>query len=358
MDVESRLDQALERGGQTVQPDVPSALLDVHRRARRRTARRRAVVAAAVVGVVLVAGVAAKIGAPGADETESPVSPSRETETSGAVSLTLLQEVSAESLGLRKLLSAAVAPDGRVYVTDTSQQVAELSPDLEVIRTWGGTGTAPGKFRFVQGSIAVGPDGHVYVADTGNFRVQVFTAAGRFVRSIGEFGNGPGQFTWPFDLAVDADGNLYVADDKEQTLAKLSPSGRQLWRRGGLDETDPRLQGHEHLSMLDAQGRLLTTNDDRGVVMLLGPDGAVEQTLEPGSLDEGGVCDATLDAAGHFFLSSCITPSGLQVYEADGTLVGSWSGANVVHAPRWTPAGKGYAVTADGGIVEVRAASN
>ena len=85
----------------------------------------------------------------------------------------------------------------------------------------------------MQGSLTVGPDGSVYVADTGNFRVQVFTPAGGFVRSIGEFGNGPGQFTWPFDLAVDADGNVYVADDKEQTLAKLSPSGRQLWRRGG-----------------------------------------------------------------------------------------------------------------------------
>ena len=264
MDVESRLDQALERGGQTVQPDVSAALREVRARDRRRTTRRRVVTAAAVAGVVLAAGVVAKVGAPGSDGTESPVSPPREIETWGAVSLTLVREATAESLGLRKLLSAAVAPDGRVYVTDTSQRVAELSPDLDVVRTWGGTGPGPGRFRLVQGSIAIGPGGRVYVSDTGNFRVQEFTADGQFVRSIGEFGNGPGQFTWPFDLVVDADGNLYVADDKEQTLARLSPSGRQLWRRGGLDETDPRLQGHQHLSMVDSQGRPLTTNDDQG----------------------------------------------------------------------------------------------
>ena len=210
------------------------------------------------------------------------------------------------------------------------------------------------EFRFVQGSLTVGPDGSVYVADTGNFRVQVFTPAGRFVRSIGEFGNGPGQFTWPFDLAVDADGNVFVADDKEQTLAKLSPSGRQLWRRGGLAETDERLQGHEHLAMVDADGRLLTVNDDRGLVMLLGPDGSVAHTLSPASLGPGGVCDATLDPAGRYFLASCFTPSGLEVFAADGTQVGDWEGPGLVQSPRWSADGRGYAVTAEGGIVEVR----
>ncbi len=354
MDVESRLDQALERGGQTVQPDVPAALLDVRRRAQRSMAKRRAGMAAAVAGVVLAAGLAARIGAPGADGSEDPVSPPRETGTSDAVSLTLVREATAESLGLRKLLSAAVAADGRVYVTDTSHRVAELSADLEVIRTWGGSGVGEGQFRMVQGSIAVDDEGRVYVADTGNFRIQVFTASGRFLRSVGSYGNGPGQFTWPFDLVVDDTGNLYVADDKEQTLTKLSPTGDQIWRRGGLAETDPRLQGHEHLSMLDAQGRLLTTNDDRGLVMLLAPDGSVEHTLDPAELEAGGVCDATIDAAGHYFLTSCYTPSGVEVYTAEGTLVGSWSGAGLVQAPRWGPDGRGYAVTAAGGIVSVR----
>ena len=248
-----------------------------------------------------------------------------------------------------------MSSDGRVYVTDSSQRVAELSPDLDVVSTWGGTGPGPGQFRFVQGSIAVGPRGarlrlrHGQLPGPGVHGRGEVRAVDRGVR------HRSGQFTWPFDVAVDADGNLYVADDKEQTLAKLSPSGRQLWRLGGRDETDPRLQGHEHLSMVDAQGRLLTTNDDKGLVMLLAPDGSVAHTLDPAELDAGGVCDATLDAAGHYFLTSCYTPSGVDVYTADGTAVGSWSGAGLVQAPRWGPNGRGYAVTADGGIVEVRA---
>ncbi len=103
----------------------------------------------------------------------------------------------------------------------------------------------------------------------------MFSADGRFLRSVGEFGNGPGQFTWPFDLAVDADGFLYVSDDKEKTLAKLTPAGRQVWRLGGIGETDPRLEGHHHLAMVDDQGRVVVTNDDAGEVMLIGSDGSV-----------------------------------------------------------------------------------
>jgi hypothetical protein len=107
--------------------------------------------------------------------------------------------------------------------------------------------------------------------------------------------------------------------------------------------------------MIDAQGRVVTTNDDKGAVMLLGADGSVEHTLAPQGLGAGGVCDATLDAADHYFLTSCFTPSGVEVYAADGTPLGAWSDAGLVQAPRWSLDGRGYAVTSDGGIVEVRA---
>jgi sugar lactone lactonase YvrE len=358
MDVESRLDKAFELGASGVQPDVSAALREVRGRARRRTTRGRITVVAAVAGVLLAAGVTAKLAAPGGGRSEAPVSPSGEDGSAGSVSISVTKRVNAGSLGLRKLLSVAVSPQGRVYVTDTSQRVAELTPDLELVRAWGGTGAGPGRFRLVQGSLAVGPDGSVYVSDTGNFRVQVFTPAGRYVRSIGEFGNGPGQFTWPFDVAVDGDGNVYVADDKEQTLAKLTPSGRQLWRRGGLGETDPLLQGHEHLSMLDGQGRLLTTNDDRGKVLRLDPDGSVADVLSVTRTGPDGVCDATVDSSDRFYLTSCFAPSGVQVYTADGKPLTTWTGPGLVQSPRWAPDGTGYAVTADGGLVSLRVATD
>ena len=352
MDVESRLGRALARAGDTVQPDVAGALRDVHTRDRRRTTRHRVTVAGSVAAVALAAGAVVWLGASGLDDGREPVSPSGDGER--GASLSVVRERSAASLGLRKLLRVAVGPGGRVYVTDSSQRVAELSPDLEVVRTWGSTGDGAGELRMVQGSIAVDDEGRVYVTDTGNFRVQVFSANGRYLRSIGEFGTGPGQFTWPFDLVVDQEGNLYVSDDKEQTLAKLSPDGRQIGRRGGLGETDPRLQGHAHLATLDQQGNLVVVIDDTGVVAQVSQDGSVAGTLDVES-EPSAVCDATVDPAGRYYLTSCLEPWVVRIIGPDGTPAASWDDVEVVLSPRWTPDGRGYAVTAEGGIVEVRA---
>ena len=352
MDVESRVDGALRRAGDAVQPDLADALREVRAQARRRTSRRRVVIAGGVVTVAVVAGVLARLGAAGPDTAPDPAAPPRDH----AAALTLVRDVSASSLGLRKLLSAAVAPNGHVYVTDTSQRVAELGPDLEVIRTWGASGTAAGRFRMVQGSIAVDSQGRVYVSDTGNFRIQVFTANGRYLRSVGEYGNGPAQFTWPFDLALDGDGNIYLADDKEETLTKLSPSGEQLWRRGGLGETDPRLQGHAHLASFDQQGRLLVVIDDKGLVVRMDTDGRVVDSVDAQARPTE-LCDASAGPTELVYLAACLEPWVVRVVEPDGTLVGTWDDAELVQAPRWTPDGRGYAVMSDGGLAEVRAGS-
>ena len=350
MDVESRLGGAFERSAETVHPDVPDALREVRGRARRRTVRRRAAVVAAVVGVATAAGLVSLVGAPGPDRTEDPVRPSQDDPT---VSVEVVREVTAPDLGLRKLLSVAVGPDGRVYTTDTSQRVAELTPDLELVRTWGSSGGGPGQFRLVQGSIAVGPNGSVHVSDSGNFRVQEFTADGEFVRAVGEFGNGPGQFTWPFDVVVDADGFLYVADDKEQTLTKLSPSGRQVWRRGGLRETDPRLQGHFHVAGFDPQGHLVVTIDDQALVLLLDTGGEVAGTA-PIKATPPELCDASVDPDGRYYHTACLAPWRLGVVEPDGTASFTLEDAGLVQSPRWSAEGRGYAVTEDGSLVELR----
>jgi DNA-binding beta-propeller fold protein YncE len=51
-----------------------------------------------------------------------------------------------------------------------------------------------------------------YVTDTNNKRVQVFDLAGQFLYTFGEAGNGPGQFNFPYGIAGDNKGNIFVAD--------------------------------------------------------------------------------------------------------------------------------------------------
>ena len=76
----------------------------------------------------------------------------------------------------------------------------------------GSQGSGPGQFNRPLG-VAVDAEGNLVVADTGNDRVQVLRPDGSHVRTIGgSQGSGPGQFNCPGGVAVDAEGNLVVAD--------------------------------------------------------------------------------------------------------------------------------------------------
>ncbi len=61
-----------------------------------------------------------------------------------------------------------------------------------------------------------------------NFRIQEFDAAGAFVRAIGELGDVPGTFTRPKGIAVDSEGNLYVADAAFNNIQVFNARGELL----------------------------------------------------------------------------------------------------------------------------------
>jgi DNA-binding beta-propeller fold protein YncE len=77
-------------------------------------------------------------------------------------------------------------------------------------------------------NLALSGDGHLYVTDTGNFRVQVFTLDGKFVRVIGGVGTGLGQFARPKGVAVDRVGRLYVVDAAFENIQVFDADGRLL----------------------------------------------------------------------------------------------------------------------------------
>jgi hypothetical protein len=79
---------------------------------------------------------------------------------------------------------------GNIYVADgmgANNRVAKFDKDGRFISHWGSTGSAQGQFRGVK-ALAIDAQGNVYVADAGNKRIQVFDAAGRFKSEIGNVG--------------------------------------------------------------------------------------------------------------------------------------------------------------------------
>ena len=79
---------------------------------------------------------------------------------------------------------------GNIYVADgigPNNRVAKFDKDGKFLAHWGSTGAGQGQFSGVK-AIALDAQGNVYVADSGNKRIQVFDGNGTFKSEIGNVG--------------------------------------------------------------------------------------------------------------------------------------------------------------------------
>lgn len=144
------------------------------------------------------------------------------------------------------LTGVAVDPDGTVYVAD-GNRIRKISPEGEVSPFAGsniegssdGVGTAA-TFNQPEG-LATDHTGHLYVADTGNHKIRKITPEGLVttLAGAGTSGNFDGDedtaaFYLPFDVSVDAIGNLYVADTANHKIRKITPGGEVTTLAGAL----------------------------------------------------------------------------------------------------------------------------
>lgn len=139
--------------------------------------------------------------------------------------------------------SVAVDDAGNVYVADTNNhRIRLVSPEGEVTTLAGpltsgyAAGYADGpaaeaKFNGPR-SVALDGAGNVYVADTGNHCVRVISSDGQVSTLAGakepSYADGQGaeaRFSFPAGIAVDGDGNLYVADTANHRIRKITPDG-------------------------------------------------------------------------------------------------------------------------------------
>lgn len=142
---------------------------------------------------------------------------------------------------------ASVDGDGNLWVTDAQggngkgHQVFKFAPDGRVLMTLGKagvSGTEPGLFDQPT-DVALAANGDIYVSDSHrngkNNRIQVFTKDGRFLRAWGSKGSGPGQISEPHTIAFDSRGRLFVGDRENNRIQIFDTSGKLLdtWRQFG-----------------------------------------------------------------------------------------------------------------------------
>src|SRR5205814_1604597 len=136
----------------------------------------------------------------------------------------------------------AVAVSGTtVYVGDTYNHTIRKITSNGVVTTFAGTAGVPGSADGIGNAaqfyrpfgVAADKAGNVYVADASNSTIRKITFAGvvtTLAGAPGISGNADGtgsgaRFSSPRGIAIDGAKNLYVTDQNNQTIRKITPAG-------------------------------------------------------------------------------------------------------------------------------------
>ncbi len=209
-----------------------------------------------------------------------------------------------------------------------------------------------GMFKAPSGA-AVDGAGNIYVADTGNDRIAVYTSTGGLKAVYGgeaeggkedkKKGRGGLALKKPEGTAVDAAGNIYVADTGNDRVLRLSAAGAVTLELGGVRDGEG--DGDDHYSVApstgtfkrpagvaaDGAGNVYVADTGNGRVQKFGADGAfllaialppaeTREADEPGDEAEGGKPEGiAVDGAGNIYVADGRGRRALK-YGPDGTL--------------------------------------
>lgn len=118
----------------------------------------------------------------------------------------------------------------------TGGYINMYNPKLEHTGTFGRVGKKPGEFNDAYSLVY--HDGSFWVADSFSNRLQQFSKDWKVIKVVGgKEGAGDDEMCLPTDLDFDAEGNIYVADWKNERVLKLDPDGKFVreWGGGGPD---------------------------------------------------------------------------------------------------------------------------
>ena len=201
---------------------------------------------------------------------------------------------------------------------------------ISATSSWGSYGSADGQLNYPK-DLAVDAQGNVYVADSYNHRVQVFDSQGRFLRRWGSQGTAPGQFQEPWGIAVDKAGYVYVADTWNHRVQKFDLAGQFLQQWGFFGDTAGALgdalmlYGPRDVEV-DPEGNVLVSDTGNKRILLFTPEGElIQQWGGAGSLD-GQLREPVgiaVDGAGFVFVADTWNQR-IQKFDPQGGFVQQW----------------------------------
>lgn len=225
----------------------------------------------------------------------------------------------------------ALDASGNLFVTDSANHTIRKVTPAGVVTTFAGTagtaGSADGtgaaaRFSSPRGLTADG-FGNLYVADTGNNTIRMVTPAGvvtTLAGASGTFGSTDGtgvtaRFSNPTGIALDAAGNVYVADQTNHLIRKVTPAGAvttvagTAGISGQVDGPAATARFSSPMGVVpDSAGNLYVADYNNHLIRKITPDGEVETIAGVGG------ASGFLDGNGHLLNAAFYSnPGGIAI---------------------------------------------
>ena len=183
-------------------------------------------------------------------------------------------------------------------------------------------------------NLALDANGDIYVLDGGNGRVQVYDHSGKFINMWGSQGSGDGQFNLLVHeavtsviggIVVDKNKHVYVGDGLNARIQEFDSRGNFLMKWGSHGSNDGQFLSVVDLA-LDAQGNIYAVDENRDDIQKFDPQGKFilkfgEEGAGPGQLTDTG--DITIGPDGNLYIAD-YGNNRIEVFSLDGKYLRQW----------------------------------
>jgi len=166
--------------------------------------------------------------------------------------------------------------------------------------------------------VAVDASGNMYVADYWNDRVQKLTSDGVWIREWAKLGR-------PDGVAVDASGNVYVAGGVTDCIAKFTPEGVLMTKWGGEGTGDGLFKFPQGVAV-GPGGNVYVVDVNNHRIQKFTPDGVFITKWGSKGIAEGefdAPCDVAVDGSGNVYVTEWGN-SRIQKFTSDGVFITKW----------------------------------